>query len=92
MRDPIAIHDAFEQFGAFYQDSADNKAFLAQGGRLKMPVLAVGAEKSFGPGMAEELRFVAGNVTGGIVPNAGHWIMEENPQGTIKLVTEFLAK
>jgi pimeloyl-ACP methyl ester carboxylesterase len=26
------------------------------------------------------------------VPNSGHWIMEENPQATIKLVTDFLAK
>jgi pimeloyl-ACP methyl ester carboxylesterase len=25
------------------------------------------------------------------VPNSGHWIMEENPQATIKLVTDFLA-
>jgi pimeloyl-ACP methyl ester carboxylesterase len=57
-----------------------------------MPVLAIGAEKSFGTGMADDLRFVASNVTGGIVPNSGHWIMEENPQATIKLVTDFLAK
>jgi pimeloyl-ACP methyl ester carboxylesterase len=34
----------------------------------------------------------AGTVTSGIVPNSGHWIMEENPQATVKLVTEFLAK
>jgi len=26
------------------------------------------------------------------VPNSGHWIMEENPQATIKLVTDFIAK
>jgi pimeloyl-ACP methyl ester carboxylesterase len=26
------------------------------------------------------------------VPNSGHWIMEENPQATIKLITDFLAK
>jgi pimeloyl-ACP methyl ester carboxylesterase len=89
---PRAIHDAFEQFGAFNQDAIDNKALLAKGGKIAMPVLAVGAEKSFGTGMADDLRFVASNVTGGIVPNSGHWIMEENPQATIKLVTEFLAK
>jgi pimeloyl-ACP methyl ester carboxylesterase len=89
---PHAIHDAFEQFGAFTQDATDNKALLAKGGKITMPVFAVGAEKSFGTGMADELRFAATNVTGGIVPNSGHWIMEENPQTTIKLVTEFLAK
>jgi pimeloyl-ACP methyl ester carboxylesterase len=89
---PHAIHDAFEQFGAFTQDAVDNKALLAKGGKLTMPVFAIGAEKSFGKGMADELRFTASNVTGGIVPNSGHWIMEENPQATIKLVTDFLAQ
>jgi pimeloyl-ACP methyl ester carboxylesterase len=89
---PHAMHDAFEQFGAFSQDAVDDKALLAKGGKISMPVLAVGAEKSFGTAMADDLRFVASNVTVGIVPNSGHWIMEENPQATIKLVTEFLAK
>jgi len=89
---PHAMHDAFEQFAAFNQDAIDNKAFLATGGKLTMPVLALGAEKSFGKGMADELRFVATNVTGGIVPASGHWIMEENPKATVELVTEFLRK
>jgi pimeloyl-ACP methyl ester carboxylesterase len=89
---PHAIHDAFEQFGAFNQDAIDNKALLAQGGKIPMPVFALGAEKSFGTGMADVLRFVASDVSGGIVPDSGHWIMEENPQATIKLVTDWLAK
>jgi pimeloyl-ACP methyl ester carboxylesterase len=89
---PHAMHDAFEQFGAFSQDAKDNQSLLAQVGKLKMPILALGAEKSFGDGMAIELRFVGSNVTSGIVPDSGHWIMEENPQATIKLVTEFLRK
>jgi pimeloyl-ACP methyl ester carboxylesterase len=89
---PKAMHDAFEQFGAFTQDAADNKALLAAGGKLTMPVLAVGAEKSFNTAMAEEVRFVATNVTEGIVPASGHWVMEENPAATTKLVLDFLAK
>jgi len=89
---PHAMHDAFEQFAAFTQDAVDNKALLAANGKLSMPVLAVGGEKSFGTGMAVELRFVATDVTGGIVPASGHWIMEENPQATTALVTGFIAK
>ncbi len=89
---PRAMHDAFEQFAAFSQDAVDNKAFLTSGGKLPMPVLAIGGEKSFGPGMADELRFVANDVTSGIVPASGHWIMEENPQATIQLVTGFIGK
>jgi pimeloyl-ACP methyl ester carboxylesterase len=89
---PQAMHDAFEQFGAFAQDAADNKALLASNGKLSMPVLALGGEKSFGAGMADELRFVATDVTGGIIPASGHWIMEENPQATTELVAGFIAK
>ena len=34
----------------------------------------------------------AENVTGGVVPGSGHWILEENPGATIKLVRDFLQK
>ena len=88
---PHAMHDAFEQFGAFNQDSVDNKALLAKGGKLVMPVLALGAEKSFGTAQADTLRFVATNVTMGIVPASGHWIMDENPKATTALIVNFLS-
>jgi len=35
-------------------------------------------------------RFAANDVTKGIVPDSGHWIMEENPKATITLVRGFL--
>jgi pimeloyl-ACP methyl ester carboxylesterase len=89
---PHAMHDAFEQFAAFNQDAIDNKAMLAKGGKLPMPVLALGADKSFGKEEAVVLRVVATNVTMGIVPNSGHWIMEENPAATGKFIRDFLAK
>jgi len=88
---PHAMHDAFEQFKAFSQDGIDNRALLAKG-KLTMPVLALGAEKSYGLKMKEDLDQVATNVTGGVVPASGHWIMEENPQATTKLVVDFLSK
>jgi pimeloyl-ACP methyl ester carboxylesterase len=87
---PHAMHDAFEQFGAFTQDGSDNKALLARAGKLRMPILALGAEKSFGEGMATELRFVGDDVKAGIVPASGHWIMEENPSATITLIEKFV--
>jgi pimeloyl-ACP methyl ester carboxylesterase len=89
---PHAMHDAFEQFGAFNQDAVDNKELLAKGGKLAMPVLALGAEKSFGAAEADTLRFVATNVTMGIVPDSGHWIMDENPKATTTLIANFLSK
>ena len=89
---PHAMHDAFEQFGAFNQDAIDNKALLAKAGRLEMPVLALGGEKSIGAAEADTLRVVAVNVTMGIVPGSGHWIMDENPKATTTLIVEFLSR
>lgn len=86
---PHAIHDAFEQFIAFPQDGVDNRAFLAKG-KLTLPVLALGGEKSYGAGMETELKFVATNVKGGVIPASGHWVMEENPEATTKFVMDFL--
>jgi pimeloyl-ACP methyl ester carboxylesterase len=86
------MHDAFEQFAAFNQDAIDNKAFLADKGKLTMPVLALGGDKSFGGAQADTLRVVATNVTMGIIPESGHWIMDENPRATTVLIVDFLAK
>jgi pimeloyl-ACP methyl ester carboxylesterase len=87
---PGAMHSSFAQFAAFDQDAKDNRAFLASHGKLKMPVLALGGSTSFGDTMAEVMRAGAENVQSGIVPDSGHWIMDENPKGTIALVRPFL--
>jgi len=89
---PGAMHSGFAQFAAFDQDAADNRAWLATGARLRMPLLAVGGEKSFGPTMASVMRAAATDVREAIVPGSGHWIMEENPQATVALVRGFLAE
>jgi pimeloyl-ACP methyl ester carboxylesterase len=88
---PGAMHSGFAQFAAFDQDAIDNRAFLATD-RLKMPILAVGGQKSFGPMMATVMRAGADNVTEGIVADSGHWIMEENPRATVGLIRDFLAR
>jgi pimeloyl-ACP methyl ester carboxylesterase len=89
---PGAMHSGFAQFAAFDQDATDNRAWLATGARLQMPVLAVGGEKSFGATMAEVMRAAATNVRQGIIPGSGHWIMEENPLATITLVRDYLTE
>ena len=86
---PGAIHSAFNQFGAFTQDAIDNKA-LAANGKLTMPVLALGADHSFGAQMADDVRFVATNVTGGIITNSGHWVMEEQREQTTATIVKFI--
>ena len=86
---PGAMHSGFMQFASFDQDALDNKAFLAKG-KLAMPVLAIGGEKSFGETMAEIMRFAATNVQEGVIPDSGHWIMEESPTAAISMVRAFL--
>ncbi len=86
---PHAMHDAFEQFSAFPQDGIDNRAFLAKGKRT-MPVLAIGGDHSYGAALATELAFVATNVRGVVIVNAGHWLMEEQPRETVAATRAFL--
>jgi pimeloyl-ACP methyl ester carboxylesterase len=86
---PGAMRAGFAQFAAFAQDALDNQAFVAKG-KLTMPVLAIGGEKSFGPTMAVVMRAAAANVQELVIANAGHWLMEEQPKATIAAVRAFL--
>jgi pimeloyl-ACP methyl ester carboxylesterase/quercetin dioxygenase-like cupin family protein len=85
---PGAMRAGFAQFAAFSKDAEDNR--ISQRTKLTMPVLAVGGEKSFGKVMAVNMRNVASDVREAIVPNAGHWLMEENAPFTVALVRDFL--
>jgi pimeloyl-ACP methyl ester carboxylesterase len=86
---PGAMHAGFAQFAAFDRDAADNAGFVAAG-KLPMPVLAIGGAKSFGPMMATVMRFAASDVTEAVIPDSGHWLMEEQPVATISAVRGFL--
>ena len=82
---PGAMHAGFNQFAAFDQDVIDNKEFVARG-KLTMPVLAIGGEKSFGPTMAVVMRAAAMDVQEQVIPASGHWLMEEQPVATVAAV------
>jgi pimeloyl-ACP methyl ester carboxylesterase len=86
---PHAMHDAFEQFKAFRQDAIDNQAFLAQG-KLGLPVLAIGGDKSYSDKLAIEIGFVATNVRPQIIANSGHWLMEEQTAATVSAIRAFI--
>lgn len=87
---PGRMHAGFAQFAAFDQDVIDNKAAVAHG-RLKMPVLAVGGDHSLGSTMAYIMRFAADNVREVVIPDSGHWLMEEQPKATVAVIVEFLS-
>ena len=79
---PGAMRAMFSIYRALPQDAEDNKAILAANGKLKMPVLALGGNRSFGRGLEtmESLQRVAEDVRGGVVNDSGHWVTEEQPE------------
>ena len=57
---------------------------------MTVPVVAMGAAFSFGPGVAASYRQVATDVRQVVVPDSGHWVPEENPQFLIDCTRLFL--
>jgi pimeloyl-ACP methyl ester carboxylesterase len=86
---PGAMRAGFAQFAAFDQDAIDNRKFL-ETGKLTMPVLTVGGEKSFSLALADVIRAGATNVQGVSIKDSGHWLMEEQPDATVKAIRTFL--
>jgi pimeloyl-ACP methyl ester carboxylesterase len=58
--------------------------------RLKMPVLAIGGEKSLGDFLGRQMKLVASDVRVVVLKNSGHWLLEERPVETTKALLEFL--
>ena len=58
--------------------------------KLTMPVLSIGGEKSLGNELAAQMKLVADDVTVVVLPNTGHWILEERPKETTDALVKFL--
>jgi pimeloyl-ACP methyl ester carboxylesterase len=89
---PGAMHSVFEQYRAFDQDADDNRVWAVAHGKLAIPVLALGAEKGLGMQMGDIMRAAASDVTTEVIPSSGHWVMQENPAATVRLVQAFIDK
>jgi pimeloyl-ACP methyl ester carboxylesterase len=58
--------------------------------KLTMPVLSIGGEKSLGKELGQQAKLVADNATVIVLPNTGHWILEEKPKETADALVQFL--
>jgi pimeloyl-ACP methyl ester carboxylesterase/quercetin dioxygenase-like cupin family protein len=85
---PGRMRAAWAYFVSF-QQAAKDFARLSQT-KLTMPVLALGGEKANGDALAKQVRLVASDASSVILPNTGHWVMEENPRGTTDALLRFL--
>jgi pimeloyl-ACP methyl ester carboxylesterase len=57
---------------------------------LRMPVLALGGEKRFGPQMISMLKEFAVDVRGGSIPDCGHYVADEQPAAVTSALIAFL--
>jgi pimeloyl-ACP methyl ester carboxylesterase len=58
--------------------------------KLTMPVLVIGGQKSLGDVLAQQMKLVATNVTVVVLPDTGHWVLEERPKDTTDALVKFL--
>ena len=85
---PGRMRAAWAYFASWPQLSKDFSQ-LSQT-KLTMPVLSIGGEKSLGNELAAQMKLVADNVTVVVLPNTGHWILEERPKETTDALIKFL--
>ncbi|RDI56026.1 alpha/beta fold hydrolase [Nocardia mexicana] len=84
-----ALRCAFAHYRAM-PDTADQIARAAATHRLRMPTLALGAHP-VGDALARQLRPLADDLTGHIIPDCGHIIPLDRPAALLPLLTNFLA-
>ena len=58
---------------------------------LGMPVLAIGGAASYGEHVGEAMGALATDVRSVVIPDAGHWVAEQNPDAMLTALTTFLA-
>lgn len=93
---PGGMRAGFAYYRAAAQDARDNKALFDGGLRLEMPVLALGGEKWEARGRGMEpyacLKPVCADIVGEVVPAAGHFLVEDQPDHVNARLVQFLRK
>jgi pimeloyl-ACP methyl ester carboxylesterase len=89
LSDPDSLRGSFGFYRAL-------DATIAQDGerktrRLAMPVLAIGGAMSFGEHVGDALALVADDVQSVVIPDAGHFVVEEAPDEMLAALSSFLA-
>jgi len=89
---PGFLRAGLSYFAAAFEDKEYFTAKINES-KMQMPVLAMGGEASFAP--EEQLRAafgpVAKDLTTYVIPKAGHWIGDENPNASAQRVLQFFA-
>ncbi|WP_147265446.1 alpha/beta fold hydrolase, partial [Acinetobacter nosocomialis] len=98
--EPYSTRDKLKAAFGYYHSHADsvrqNEALLANGKKLTIPSMALTGQKGVNDVLVKEMRarFVAdpAQYTAIILPDTGHWMVEENAEGVEKSLSNFLFK
>lgn len=85
---PGRMRAGFAYFQSFPATARDFERLART--KLPMPLLTIGGAKSLGEALGRQGRRIASDVTAVVLPDAGHWILEEQPKGTTEALLRFL--
>ncbi len=85
---PGRMRAGWSYFVSFPQAAKDFAVFAQT--RLPMPVLSIGGAKANGDALGRQVTLVASNAKAVVLPDTGHWLMEEQFQGTTDALMRFL--
>jgi pimeloyl-ACP methyl ester carboxylesterase len=85
---PGRMRAGWDYFVSFPQTAKDFARLVET--KLPMPVLAIGGDKSLGEFLGRQMKLAASNVSAVVIENSGHWLMEEQPDQTIRALAAFL--
>jgi pimeloyl-ACP methyl ester carboxylesterase len=85
---PGRMHAGWAYFESWPQLAKDFQRLSR--GKLTMPVLSIGGEKSLGLQLSEQMKLVANDVTVVVLKDTGHWISEERSKETTDALLKFL--
>ncbi len=84
-----ALRSGFAHYRTLLNDGQVNRAWGDAGGRLLMPVLAIGGEFAVGRGLADAVRTIAPGVQTAVIEGSGHFVPEERPDQLVGLLVAF---
>jgi pimeloyl-ACP methyl ester carboxylesterase len=85
---PGRMHAGWQYYISFQKAAEEFPQFAKT--KLKMPVLAIGGDKTNGPLLSEQVKLVATDPETIVLKDTGHWLMDERPDAVIDALSKFL--
>lgn len=84
-----SLRCGFDHYRTLLDDGAANRKWYDAGGRLDMPVLAVGGGRGSGDRLGDSLQNACSQITTVVVADSGHFLAEERPDELLGALRKF---